>query len=362
MIRTILLFFIALCLLSQKRQEIHAVYIPLADHYAALVAHYKYKDQMTKAKFTLKVMENWPTLRKNFTEKKSDLAFILSPLAMDMFHTNKTFQWVSLMHRDGSALAVNDEFNDLMDLHPFRYKRGSGKQFATAVSTWKSKTGTASISAVPSLLSSHAVVLYKYLKRFGKTLSFEGGDGDVIAKVIAPPKSPLFLKNESNRGVAASFVQALPWADIVETNGFGYVAMYSKDVVIWPNGHIDCIAIAQNEAIQEKRDALKEVIYYIHKAGQDIDEARKKGGKALTEIAEIIHNNYIKSHSVKAIEHSLDERLAVINYSNLNNDLGGIKQIMDLAVEAGLLQQKINIDLFSDSTFSTKITRNKSQK
>ena len=72
-------------------------------------------------------------------------------------------------------------------------------------------------------------------------------------------KSPTFIKINNNRSRPAAFEQSLPWADIVETGGYGKVAWYSKDVMKWPNGHVECIAIAKDSSIKDKYYAVKEV-------------------------------------------------------------------------------------------------------
>jgi NitT/TauT family transport system substrate-binding protein len=109
--------------------------------------------------------------------------------------------------------------------------------------------------------------------------------------------------------------------------------------------------IATDGAIARKRDALKELIHYIHKAGNDIDQARAQGGKPLEEIAVLI-NKYIPTHSVEAIKQSLNAELGVINYSNLSPEKAGIKHIMDLAVEGRVLKKAIDIDQFTDESLT----------
>lgn len=182
-----------------------------------------------------------------------------------------------------------------------------------------------------------------------------GPDRDVVAIAVPPPKSPAFLKANNNRAIPASFEQSLPWADVVETQNFGHVAWYSKDVLPWPNGHVECIAIATDQSIRNKQDALQEVIYYIHRAGLDIEAARQEGGSALQEIADMIRR-HIPEHNEEAIVQSLRPDLMVINYKNLNLDPAGLRVIMELAVEGGILEAPINIDKFADFQFATKIT------
>ena len=172
---------------------------------------------------------------------------------------------------------------------------------------------------------------------------------------MPPPKSPAFLKKKNSRNTPAAFEQSLPWADVVETKGFGYVAWYSKDVMPWPKGHVECIAIATDKAIREKPEALREVIHYLHQAGLDIEAARRKGGSDMIAISDMIRK-HIPEHNEDAIIQSLRPDLDVINYYNLNVDTAGLKQIMDYAVEGGILKKPIDINAFADTQFSTTIT------
>ena len=166
--------------------------------------------------------------------------------------------------------------------------------------------------------------------------------------------SPAFLKKQSTRGEPASFEQSLPWADVVETGGFGWVAWYSKDVIPWPKGHVECIVIASDRTIEQKGEALREVIYYLHQAGLDIEQARRTGGEAIRVVAGMIRK-HIPEHSYEAIIQSLRPDLNVISYRDLNVDQDGLALIMNLSVEAGILKRGIDIEAFADESFSTRI-------
>ncbi len=338
------------------KDKIHGLFIPLADHYPAIVAHHKYAGEMKTADYSVEMMKNWPALSGKFMSGQADIAFIISPLAMNMYAKKPNFKWVSLVHRDGNALAVNDIFLKDIPLNPDKSKRKPTADFANAASKWVTDKKRPSISGVPSLQSTHTVVLYKYLKDHGKTMAVGRGKADVIAKAVAPPKSPAYIQNQGKNGLAASFEQSLPWAQIVEDGGYGKVVWYSKDVIKSDKGHVECIIIASDNAIKNKAAALKEVIHYVHKAGKDIQDAMASGGPALTDIAKLVNSNYIKLHTVPAIEASLNKDLGVINYVNLNNDKPGLKVIMDLAVESGVMKKAIDIDSFADDSFASEIT------
>lgn len=339
-----------------EKVPVSAAYIPLADHYAGIVAYEKYRNEMKIADFSIQRMKSWPLLRAYFLGGQSDMAFVMSPLAMDMYRETPTIKWVGQMHRDGNALAINALINKHVNLPEKREDRKPDAKVAMAYSKVKQEMGRPSQVGVPSLLATHMVVLYKYLKDNGKTLGIgTGTKEDVVAIAVAPPKSPAFIKRQNSKGIAASFEQSLPWADVVETQNFGHVAWYSKDVLVWPKGHVECVALASDQSIQSKHEAIKEVIYYIHKAGIDIETARTQGGEAMKEIAAMVRR-HIPEHNEQAIIQSLRKDLNVINYKNLNVEKPGMKMIMDLAVEGGILRSPIDLDAFTDESFSTEIT------
>ena len=338
-----------------NRKTIKALYIPLADHYAALVAHDRYRDEMEFADFEIEQMGNWDLLRAYFQSGEVDMAYVMSPLAMDMYREKSHFRWIGLMHRDGNALAINDLIDSRVGLAKLRSDRQPDAKVAEALQAFNASRNEPTQIGMPHLLATHTVVLYRYLKEHGATMTLDPGvTADVLAIAVAPPRSPSFIKGQSNRARPAAFEQSLPWADVVETEGFGHVAWYSKDVMPWKNGHVECIALATDSAIAEKSDAVREVMAYIRRAGRDIEHARSVGGEELDAIVEIVRR-HIPAHTRAAIIASLDPELDVINYRELDVDKPGIKLIMDLAVEGGILKAPIDIDDFADPRFGSSV-------
>jgi len=318
------LFVISLLILNlnanPKKHDVEALYIPLADHYAALVAYERYSDDMKYANFKITQMGNWDLLRAYFQSGEVDMAFVMSPLAMDMYSDEPNFRWIGLMHRDGNALAINNLIRNQINLPKNRKDRKPNAEVANALKQLYIQRKKPIQIAVPHLLSTHSVVLYQYLKENNITLTFSPNqDMEVLGISIAPPKAPAFIKGQSARAIPAAFEQSLPWADIVETGDFGHVAWYSKDVMKHQHGHVECIALATDKAIDAKFEAIKEVMHYIKQAGTDIEKARVDGGKELDKIVSIIRK-HIKAHTKEAIIASLDSELYVINYKHLNID------------------------------------------
>jgi NitT/TauT family transport system substrate-binding protein len=338
-----------------ERQKIKALYIPLADHYAAILAYERYRNKMKYADFELLKMKNLDFLRAYFNSGKADMAYIQSPLAMDMYQKKPNFRWIGLMHRDGSALAVNKYLSHRINLRKNRIDRKPTSELALLLQDDYKKTDETTLITVPHLLSTHTVVLYRYLKENNVNMTVvKHCYAAVFALSLSPAQSPAFIKSQDVRKLPAAFEQSLPWADIVETGGYGEIAWYSKDVMKWKNGHIGAIAVATDKAIAEKFEATKEVMTYIKIAAQDIELARHEDGRDFDEIVNILHN-HLPEHSKKAIRASLDHAIHVINYSHLDIDKGGLKQIQDYAIEAGILTKPINIEEFADERFNTPL-------
>lgn len=352
----LLLFFMLTPGYAAEKVPLKALYVPLADHYAALVAYEKYRDQMKYANFQLEQMKSWDLLRAYFRSGRVDMAFVMAPLAMDMYAEKPYFKWVGLMHRDGSALAINTRLNKKVKIAVQRGFRKPDARVAEAFAQVHKETGEAIPVGLPHLMSTHSVVLYRYLKDHGLTMSVKpNANAHVQALSVAPATSPIFLQRKGLRNLPAAFVQSLPWADVVESQGSGHVAWYSKDIIPWQHGHVECIAIATNEAIKNKAKAIREVMFYIQQAGADIEKARAQKGEALEEIVRMVRK-HIPAHNRDAIIASLDYDLHVINYQNLNVDKAGLKLIMDLAVEGKILQKPVDIDVFADTQFDVKQT------
>ncbi len=244
---------------------------------------------MIHADFQIEQMKDWELLRAYFQSGEVDTAYVMSLLAMDMYTEKPHFSWIGLMHRDGNALAINDLLNQQVQLPANKLQRKPDNKVALALKRIFKQTQLSIEIGMPHLLSTHTVVLYRYLKQHGLNLSLIPNAGtEVLAITVPPPKSPAFLKGKSNRAQAAAFEQSLPWVDVVETGGFGHVAWYSKDVMPWKYGHVECIALATHIAIDKKFNAIKEVMAYIQKAGNDIEQARNEDGEKLEAIVQIV--------------------------------------------------------------------------
>lgn len=343
-----------------SRIPITAIGLPLADHYAGIVAYEKYRHRMQKAEFNLKLLSSPGLVRAYFfSEPDADIAFNVCPMVMDMFSRKPIFRWISLIHRDGNALTINKHMYDQVNLSMDKRSRLPDDKIANVIKSYRAEFDEPVRIGIPSLLATHTTILYKYLKDHDLSFGLKKEQNvDVILDIVKPPDAPIYLKRQEARGRMAAFEQSLPLPEEAEREHTGHISWYSKDVLNHELGHVECIIIAKDTAIREKRVALQEVIDYIHLAGQEIESARKKGGNELEEIVAVVQR-HIPAHSRDSIIQSLRSDLNVINYLNLNVDANAkasITMIMALAYEAGFIKQKIDIESLADESFNTKST------
>ena len=342
----------------ETKPSINAMYLPIAGHYAGIIAYEKYRKDMKSVSFSIQRVKNWETLKTQFLSGETDMAFTTAPLAIAMFSEKPFFRWVSLLHRNGSALAVNDQFLKTFTLADSRIQRKPTDALAIAIKEYQRQTQKPVPVSVPFIQSTQTLILYQYLMAHDLSLSLTNSDTSKAAVktvVTSSVRSPFFLKRHNSRTEVAAFEQSLPWADVAEIKHYGKLAWYSKDILKWPNGHVDNLALAQDRTIRNKKAALKEVIYYLHQAGRDINNAQLKGAEALKVIAAMIRQ-HIPEHSEKAIIQSLSSDLNAISYTHLNIDEAGLQLIMDLSIEADIIQRRINITDFSNHAFSSNIS------
>jgi len=344
---------------EEKRQPIKALYMPLADHYAAVIAYELYRDELVYADFSLEQMNSWDLMRVNFLNQRADMAFVMAPLAMSMYQNQKSFKWVGLMHRDGSGLAITNQLASHLSLPEQANARLPTSALAKAIDNAQ-KTQNRVVVGVPHIVSTHSVVLYKYLKDNHLTLGISPNDkADVYVRTISPPSSPAFLLGRSNMSHIAAIEQSLTWIETAESKNFGKVAWYSKEVVQSDKGHVECIALASNEALAHKEQAVAEVFDAIKRAGTYIEDARRQGGDSLANVVRII-TKHMPSHSPEVVIRSLESTMRIINYENLDIDIVGLTQIMELAVESSVLKKAIDIESFTHQ-FAYQQTTNQSK-
>jgi NitT/TauT family transport system substrate-binding protein len=149
-----------------------------------------------------------------------DAAFILTPIAMELYCSKKNVRLVLQAHKAGSTIVTN--------------KRASIKK----LEDFKGMT-----LLIPHYLSVHHLLFDRMLRESG----LEVGVGkDVVCDVVAPSEIAEIMEWDE-KGTVVGFIVAEPLGSQVVKTGYGDEFAMSKD--IWPN-HPCCVLVVKEEIAQ----------------------------------------------------------------------------------------------------------------
>jgi NitT/TauT family transport system substrate-binding protein len=290
-------------------------HLKLTDHLVLGVT----KDRLDKGeeKFENCTMETqyfagWNPLKDALKEGSVDAAFILAPLAMDLFSAGAKIRLTLFGHRDGSVIIKNKRAN------------------IQKIEDFKGKT-----VLIPHYLSIHHLIFDRLLREKGLTV---GVGKDVVFETVAPSEIPDIIAWDEE-GKVGGFIVAEPYASQVVLAGDGEEFALSKD--IWPK-HPCCILVMKEEIIGKYPDAIQEMVSSFVKSGnfieQDPKAAAEIGARFLDQKIEVVDRVLSRKHvSTGELFPSAEPLEAMQNY---------------LTKVIPVMTSKIDLEKFIDTQFA----------
>lgn len=303
---------------SAAPRELKVGYLPILDHLPLMVSHATDAKEFEHIQVTPKMFTSWREMVGALDAGVINAAFILSPLAMDLFNRGMDIRAVLLAHRDGSAITV---------------KKGSPIQGAADL---RGKT-----IAIPAAKATHTALLNHYLQGAGLSLN------DVTTKVIAPPHMPLAMKH--NR--IDAFIVAEPFGAQTQHRGLGKILVLTKD--IHPN-HVECIVVVKQTELIANPQGIGEWIGSLVRAGRLIDRDKRHNGSR--QVAKLTAKRYFP-HAEETVIMGLLNPADRISFSDLNPALADMREIEQMAIRAGILQP-VALERFIDNRFFLATSHN----
>jgi len=212
----------------------------------------------------------WNPLKDALKEGSIDAAFILAPLAMDLYSAGAKIRLTLFGHRDGSVIIKNKRAN------------------IQKIEDFKGKT-----VLIPHYLSIHHLIFDRLLREKGLTV---GIGKDVTFETVAPSEIPEIMAWDEE-GKIGGFIIAEPYGTQVVLEGNGEEFALSKD--IWPN-HPCCIVVMKDEIVGKYPDGVQELVNSFVKSGLFIErnptEAAKIGAKFLDQKVEVVDSVLKNKH------------------------------------------------------------------
>jgi NitT/TauT family transport system substrate-binding protein len=298
-------------LLADRRVPLQVGYLPILDHLPLLVSHAKDNCAFEQVEVKPKLFKAWGEMVGALKAGIIDAAFILSPLAMDLFNQGVEIKTVLLAHRNGSVIII---------------KTGSTIRSAADLN------GKA--IAIPDRKSTHTALLNHYLMSAGISLK------DITPKVIAPPNMIKAMK----LGRIDAFIVAEPFGAKAQYNGIGKILVLTKDII---DNHVECIIVVNQRVIKNHRAAIQEWVNSLIRVGKWIDKDKMENGSK--QVAKITAKMYFP-HSRETVIRGLQNPSNRISFSDLNPARDDFQIIVDISQQANMID-KVDLDAFIDDSF-----------
>ena len=218
------------------------------------------KDQIEQGKVKPKnfelethLMGGWNPVSEAIENNEVDAAFILAPIAMDLFAHKVPINTVLLAHRGGSIMVRNNKGAFTVPCKNFFNQKSI---------------------LIPHKLSIHHMLSHMFFKGIGLNASLEKGDDvDVNFEVAAPVTMPQFLaKNEQMAG----FIVAEPIGSKAVNTKIAKRQFMSNE--LWPD-HPCCLVVMRQAFVKNYPDSTQEFVQLLVKAGQKISKNVKDAAK-----------------------------------------------------------------------------------
>jgi len=254
----------------------------------------------------------WPELKESFMSGNLKAAYLLAPMAMDLAGKGVPAKIVSLGHRSGAVIMVKADspiknFGDL-----------KGQRIA-----------------IPSRFAVDHLFVRKMMKQFGLT------NKDVELVEMNPPDMPAALF----AGSVAAYATGEPFGAVAQKAGYARPLYMTRDV--WPN-YICCVLTVRDELIQTNRPLVQKLVNHVMSAGQWLDASPANRDKA----AEIAAGQNFFNQDPEILKFVMKNPPDRVTYGDLRIIRGEFEELMQLALEAGMIDHPIPYEKYVDESFS----------
>lgn len=257
----------------------------------------------------------FPSMKEALISREIQATFMVAPLAMKLAADGVPVKIVYLGHRDGTVLMVHKD-GPVRDFGGLRGKR----------------------VAIPTRFSNQHLLMLRMMKQW----NMEKGSIEFLE--MAPPDMPAALQAKAIDG----YIVGEPHAARAELGGWGRPLYFTKD--IWPN-FISCVLVVRQELIDEQRDVVEELVGGIAASGKWLDEDVDQGAEHRMKAADIAGRAFY-NQDPELLKFVLSKPLDRVRYTELTPMKPAFDEIMDLAVEAGLIQRRMAFEEYVDDSFA----------
>ena len=253
----------------------------------------------------------WPELKESFMAGKVKAAYLLAPMVMDLVESGVDAKIVSLGHRSGAVIMVRKD----SPAKSFRDLRGRR-------------------IAIPSRFAVDHLFVRRMLKESGMTVR------DVELVEMAPPEMPAALYADQ----VDAYATGEPFGAVAEVAGYARPLYMTRDK--WPD-YVCCVLTVRQELIDRDRRHVQQIVDHVLSAGAWLETAQGNRDRA----ADIAAGPTLFNQRADIIKHVLTNPRDRVTYADLRLVKSEMDELMEAAVEAGIIRQRIPYERYVDESF-----------
>jgi ABC-type nitrate/sulfonate/bicarbonate transport system substrate-binding protein/CheY-like chemotaxis protein len=239
------------------RVELNVAHIQITDHLGlGALKHRIDQGDVEPQHFDLNttLMGGWNPIQEGLESGEIDCAFVLAPIAMDLFAYDSPIQLVLFAHKNGSTFVRSRHYDH---------------RFDSLQSFYKYK-----VVDIPHKMSVHHMLAHKFLKELGLKPGVPGKKAiNVRFEVVPPVKMPGIMKENED---VAGFMVAEPVATKAIKGEIGNLEFYSA--TRWED-HPCCIVAMQKDFIQDHPEAVEEFVSLLVETGEYIENDKNRAAQ-----------------------------------------------------------------------------------
>jgi NitT/TauT family transport system substrate-binding protein len=291
---------------AATRETLAVGFLPVTCHLTCPVTDFASRTSPA-TRFESQRFTDFPTVVETIKSGRLHATFMIAPLAMKLREQGQRVKITYLGHRDGSTVMVRSDLTSVKSLRDLK-----GTTFA-----------------IPSKYSNQNLVIRKLMRDQGVS------PDDLRFVELPPPDMPGAL---ATKAVDAYFIGE-PHAARAELDGTGRILYHAKD--IWPH-FISCVLVVTEQLIAERPGVVKDLVRGIAESGEWAERNRLAAARLVSP--------YFRQDE-KLLRHVLTQPPDRVSYSMLEPGDVELQRIADMAVEAGILERRLDVKDLVDRRF-----------
>ena len=265
--------------------------------------------------FLPKMFQGFPEIKEALIANRMQAGFLVAPMAIALRSQGVPIKIVYLGHRYGSAFVVakNGPVRTVHDL--------AGKTIA-----------------IPSRFSDERLIVGRALRANGMS------EADVKMVEMAPPDVASALSSHA----IDAFVMGEPFPSQAELGGYGRVLFFAGEY--WPD-YISCVLVVRDDVIERRPEVVQLLVDGIARSGMWLD-----AGKAHREYAAEFVGRYYYQQPPRVLRWALTNPMERVMYTPLSPTKPDFDLIVELMVEAKLLDHRLEFEDYVDPRFAEHTT------